>query len=157
MSIINNFPVNINLQLLANYLGVRTEDLYTSHPEVNGEPDLTVFNLDVQGIDQATLDALMSSFDYTIEEANTIEELRVAKIKSKASSAILAIADEVKQRNMIARELELTNKIATGAALTVTEQAESDVIKSIWSQIKTIRDASNQAEINGTLADNFNP
>jgi len=82
---------------------------------------------------------------------------RIHEIKRKASDAIVKIAPEWKQRNMIARGLELTNKIATGAALTSAEQAESDAIKAIWVQIEGIRAASNQAETNGIPVDQFNP
>ncbi len=90
----------------------------------------------------------------TPEEA---EAARIERIKAKAMAAILAIAPEWKQRNLIARGLELTEILAAGGSLTSAQQAESDAIKAVWAQISAIRAASDQAEADGTPADQFNP
>lgn len=89
--------------------------------------------------------------------AEEAEASRIVQIKAKANAAILAIAPEWKQRNLIARGLELTEILAAGGSLTSAQQAESDAIKAIWAQISAIRAASDQAEADGTPADQFNP
>jgi len=86
-----------------------------------------------------------------------IEARRIADIKQKAGAAIVALLPEWKQRNLIARGLELTDKIANGGTLTTAEQAESDALKVQWAAVTAIRTASNTAETSGTLAADFNP
>jgi len=86
-----------------------------------------------------------------------IEAIRILDIKQKANLAILTIAPEWKQRNLIAQGLVFTEIVANGGTLTAEELATNDAIKSIWAQISAIRTASNQAELDGTLAINFNP
>ena len=68
---------------------------------------------------------------------------RADKINVEAQRRIIAIAPEWKQRNWIARSVEL---LRIGPAnWTPAEQAEADAIQAQWDQIKAIRDASNAA------------
>jgi len=78
------------------------------------------------------------------------EAARVQAIKQAASEQILAIAPEWKQRNMLARSVELHEVMTSGGALTTEEQAELDAIRAVWAQIKTIRQKSDLAEADGT-------
>lgn len=68
-------------------------------------------------------------------------------IKSEAQRRINLIAPDWKQRNMIARSVELTEKIASGGTLTTAEQSERTTIENVWSQVKTIRTRSDQLEV----------
>lgn len=89
------------------------------------------------------------------KEDNT-EELRIRGIKQKANYAILNVADQYKQVNLLARAIELVDKVMSNT-ITIDEQVELDSIKIIWMDIKAIREASNQAEVNGISAEDFNP
>lgn len=92
-----------------------------------------------------------------IKRASQVDAARRDEIKQKAQAAILKIAPEWKQRNLIARSVELAETLATVGALTTDEQAELDAIKAVWNQVKAIRTASGQAEADGTRAADFNP
>lgn len=77
-------------------------------------------------------------------------ELQIIKIKEDATAQILDILPEVKQRNSLARSLELTRKVVLGSTLTAQENAEIAAIEAKWDEIKAIRLLSNnkEAEIN---------
>ena len=77
------------------------------------------------------------------------EEQRVEQIKRLANQAILQVAPEWKQRNMLARSVELADKKA-GGPLTPDEIAEENAMQAVWSQIKEIRRTSDLAEAAGT-------
>lgn len=81
--------------------------------------------------------------DPTSEE---LEQRRILLAKGIAHQKIIAIADETKQRNMIARSVELDRLLRDNGSLTAQEQAEYDAMDSIWQRIKAIRSASNQIE-----------
>lgn len=82
---------------------------------------------------------------------------KIKLIKEEANRRILKITPAWKQRNMLARGLELQNKGV--ANWTTTEQQEIDAIRSIWVQIKTIRkksdDLENQVKDNPDITPNF--
>lgn len=86
-----------------------------------------------------------------------LEEGRIQTIKQEAATRILAIAPEWKQRNMLARSIELHEIMTTGGTLSPEQQTELDQIRAIWSHIKSIREQSDQAEISGTDPTDFNP
>lgn len=83
----------------------------------------------------------------TVEQ---IEAERVASIKQTAGLKIVAMLPEWKQRNLLARSVELQNKVLGGTALTVEEQGELDAIQALWDKVKTIRLISDNAEVQGT-------
>ena len=71
---------------------------------------------------------------------------KIDEIKSRAARDIAAIAPEHKQRNMMARMIELQHKVIGGQNLTSSEQAEIVAMQAAWSQIKSIRERSNAEE-----------
>lgn len=80
-------------------------------------------------------------------------EQNIAAIKAKARQLILTRAPEYKQRNYLARKLELQDKLIMGQSLTPEEQAEFDFITAEWQWIKAVREVSNTAEASGTPVD----
>jgi len=70
----------------------------------------------------------------------------VKSIKSKAGHAILALAPEWKQRNALARMLELVNQKVDGGTLTAEEDAEVAAVESLWATVKAIRAQSDVDE-----------
>lgn len=84
------------------------------------------------------------------------ETKRVAAIKEEAGRRIIAKYPEWKQRNMLARSLELTNKVAMTGTLTGDEQAEVAAMQVVWSWIKDVRDVSSLAESSGTQPQDIN-
>jgi len=63
----------------------------------------------------------------------------VKAIKAKAGADIVAIVPEYKQRNALARMLELVNKKVDGGTLTAEEDAEVAAVESLWATVKAIR------------------
>ncbi len=78
------------------------------------------------------------------------EEQRILKIKEEAEKRIIAIAPEYKQRNMMAKGLVITEKLARDETLTAEEQTASDELKATWAQIDAIRTTADTAETDGT-------
>jgi len=70
----------------------------------------------------------------------------VASIKAKAGADIVAIVPEYKQRNALARMLELVNKKVDGGTLTDDEQSEVATMQSLWGTLAAIRAQSNADE-----------
>jgi hypothetical protein len=79
---------------------------------------------------------------------------RIRLIKLKAGKAIISLLPEWKQRNLLARAMELTDP---NLVLTEVQQLELADIRASWAAVKAIRTASDNAEIAGTLASSFNP
>ena len=75
-----------------------------------------------------------------------IESERVADIKQIANQQILELMPEWRQRNSIARMLELISKAVDLSVLTLPEQDEIAASTAEWDVIKTIRETSNNAE-----------
>lgn len=84
-----------------------------------------------------------------------IDEQRIAEIKESAGNAIVTAIPEWKQRNNIARMLELVAKATDLSVLTVDEQAEINAAQADWDSIKAVRDASDTAEANGDNPDDI--
>jgi len=76
------------------------------------------------------------------------------KAKTEASARILALAPEWKQRNMIARGVELEKKDRLGTT-TAAEDAEIAALESAWATIKAIRTSSDALE--ATIAASNDP
>ena len=68
------------------------------------------------------------------------------QIKAEAQRRILSIAEEWKQRNMIAQGVEYLNILQSGGTLTVEQERQAAENLSVWAKIKVIRDASNAIE-----------
>lgn len=81
------------------------------------------------------------------------EKVTASDIKAEAERRILRIAPEWRQRNAIARGLELLEKRDGGTALTAAEEAERAAIQGMWSAIKAIRARSDELE--RTLPDDY--
>jgi len=92
--------------------------------------------------------AFSNTWSAPVDEAAE-DAARVQGIKQAASEQILAIAPEWKQRNMLARALELSDS-KRGGPLAASEAQEEADIRAVWAQIKTIRQKSDAAEANGT-------
>lgn len=91
--------------------------------------------------DDVAVQAIIDSYPASATAAPII-----AEIKMHAREIILTRYPEWKQANMTARSVELTEKLASGTALTVDEQGEIAAMKNVWAWIKTIRVASNERE-----------
>lgn len=70
---------------------------------------------------------------------------RKVEIKQEAYDAIVAQIPEWKQRNLIARSVELTEK-KFDTSLTAEEQTELDALKVDWGWVKQVRANSDAAE-----------
>lgn len=84
-------------------------------------------------------------------EADEAAANRVPEIKAAAGDLIVARYAEWKQRNMIARMVELNTK----ATPTVDEEAEMAAIQVVWDWVKAVRAESDrlEADINLTVED----
>ena len=91
--------------------------------------------------DDAAVQAVIDAYTAAETAAPIISE-----IKAHAREIILARYPDWKQTNMTARSVELTERVATGGALTTAEQAEIDAMKAVWSWIKSVRAASDAHE-----------
>jgi hypothetical protein len=89
--------------------------------------------------------------DYANLAATNSEAKRIAEIKTEAGKIIEAVLPDWKQRNALARMVELSDAKQT-RSLTTEEQAEIDSITQIWSWIKLVRAASDAAELDGRQA-----
>ena len=67
-------------------------------------------------------------------------------VKRECARRILAIASEWKQRNLIARALELTRKEITADGLSAAENEEVATIQAVWDRISALRTASDTLE-----------
>lgn len=75
----------------------------------------------------------------------------IEKIKADANNRILESLPEWKQRNLIARAAELSDKRIDGP-LTAEEESERQALKGEWAGVTAIREASDTAEANVTAA-----
>lgn len=80
---------------------------------------------------------------------------KVAAINAEAQRRIFLVAPDWKQRNLTARAVVLTRKIAGGGTLSADEQAEWDAGEAIWNEILAIRQASNALNAMATIPDDF--
>lgn len=80
-------------------------------------------------------DLLTREADDTRHLEKKISE-RYSQVKAIAYSKIVAIAPEWKQRNLIARAIEV---VEINGSATPEEQAELEAMKVVWSRIKAIR------------------
>ena len=79
-----------------------------------------------------------------------IETKRVKDIKTNAGKKIVEIMPEWKQRNSLARVLELLALVTDLTALPADDQAELADALAEWDNLKAIRATSDDAETNGT-------
>ena len=84
-------------------------------------------------------------------DAAELEAKRVTAIKMEAGRRIIEIMPEWKQRNLLARMVELLNK----ETMTAEEQTEADAAQAAWDSIKAIRETSDTAETNGTALEDI--
>ena len=71
---------------------------------------------------------------------------QIATIKAEASARILAVIPDWKQRNMLARSVELLEIRESGEILTASELSELDGIRNAWSWARSVRAYSDQLE-----------
>lgn len=74
-------------------------------------------------------------------------------IKAEASRRILAIAPEWRQRNALARALQLQERLNAGETLTPDQEAERQALHALWASINAIRARSDELE--QTLPDDY--
>lgn len=84
--------------------------------------------------------------EFTVTE---VEVQRVTEIKEKANELIINAMPEWKQRNNIARIVELVSKAVDLSTLSTGEQTEITTALTEWASIKAVRTASDTAEVNG--------
>ena len=80
-------------------------------------------------------------------ELAVISDREIETVKAEAYRRIVAISPEYKQRNLLARGLELALKMIAGGTLTAGEQAEITAGRQIWARIKAIREHSDMIEV----------
>lgn len=83
-----------------------------------------------------------------------LEQNRLDMIDRATGAHILGSVAEHKQRNMIARALELIKKLAVGDTLTAGEQAELNYIESVWAWVKAIRAEGDRLKADPNLSTN---
>lgn len=93
--------------------------------------------------EQAEWDTLQA--ELAAAELPNAKAVRIEEIKREAYDRIVTILPEYKQRNGLARALELQNEART-RALTTEEEAELADFKTLWSQLKAVRADSDAAE-----------
>lgn len=71
---------------------------------------------------------------------------QIAAIKAEASARILAALPDWRQRNMIARSVELLEIREAGEILTAAELLELDAIRAAWAWARAVRSYSDQLE-----------
>lgn len=71
---------------------------------------------------------------------------KVIAAKAEAASRINTLAPDFKQRNMIARGVELTDVVVGGGSLTAPEVAEKAALQGAWDYVKAVRAASDTIE-----------
>jgi hypothetical protein len=71
---------------------------------------------------------------------------QIAQIKAEASGRILAVIPDWRQRNMIARSVELLEIREAGEILTAAELRELDAIRAAWAWARSVRAYSDQLE-----------
>jgi hypothetical protein len=103
------------------------------------------------------IDGVFSSAWFKPIDLAVTEAARIRNIKSKTNAAILIIMPEYKQRNYLAKSVELTRIELRGDTLTSEEYDQVAAIELLWSTVEAMRAKSNIAEAEGTLADDFNP
>ena len=103
-----------------------------------------------------------SALEPWIDPSGYSVETLAARIKAEAARRILEAMPEWKQRNMIARGLELSRIEIAGESLSPEEQAEEEAINAAWSFAKAVRQASDDleaqiSEMNEDARRNFTP
>ena len=101
---------------------------------VTGHSQVVDFTLD----EEAAADAAEAAW-------NADAGRRKAEIKQEAYEAIVTHLPEWKQRNLVARSVELTEK-KFDTSLTAEEQTELDDLKTKWGWVKQVRTNSDTAE-----------
>ncbi|MBF0453622.1 MAG: hypothetical protein HQL72_02255 [Magnetococcales bacterium] len=89
--------------------------------------------------------------DMTAEEISSLENSKITAIKGEAGRRITARFPDWKQRNLIARGLELTR--IGDANLTPEQSAEFQEIQSAWAWVESVRTKS--GELEKSLPDDF--
>lgn len=87
-----------------------------------------------------------------LNHEDILKEVKKIEVKKIAGVKIIALAGpDWKQRNVLARYLELLSEKADGGTLSASETTELNSMKALWARIKAIRTASNNIEeaING--------
>lgn len=111
---------------------------------INGKPRMIRSEDD----DGRAVNIIQLRMDYNNLVSTTLNERRIAAIKAKAGEIITAVMPDWKQRNMLARSIELVN-IANEREYTPAEQTELDELNAFWTWVKLVRAASNAAEAEG--------
>jgi len=84
-----------------------------------------------------------------------IDARRIAEIKKTAGTKIVEIMPEWKQRNNLARVLELLAMVTDVTGLPTEDQTELADALAEWDNLKAIRTASDIAETNGDNPDDI--
>ena len=118
-----------------------------------------VVRLDPEVVEDTVADKLgplVTTIEATrVTEQRTVipftDEERIARIKQEANERIIAIADEIKQRNLIAHSVEMEKAYRLGETPTAEQLAIAEAAEAIWAEIKAIRDHSNAMEADFSL------
>lgn len=82
---------------------------------------------------------------YLDAELQKAKDAKIAEIDKETSDAITTLASETKQRNYLAKALELSRKERQGT-ITAEEQTQLTTLENLWSQIETLRTDGNDKE-----------
>jgi hypothetical protein len=116
------------------------------------KPNVQWVNNSVNTFSLDTIKAAYIGDDFpTQEELDTawilcLKEEKKSQAKEEAYRRIIAILPEWKQRNYIAKSVELTEKKSAGITLTSEEISILDAMKAMWTTIQQIRSASDNIE-----------
>lgn len=128
--------------------------------EVNGVEDTetgTIIPNDSNNEDWVAYEAWVAEGNTADPEFTTdeTEVKRVTDIKTTAGEKIVEIMPEWKQRNNLARMVELLSNAVDLTTLTTAEQDEITAAMTQWNNVKTIRSTSDTAEVDGTNPDDI--
>ncbi len=110
-----------------------------------GEPQWVLYrkdNLMATEADYAAAQAIIDGYD----QAGALRAKAILSVKAAAQDLIYAIAPAWKQNNLIARSVDLVNKIVMFGGLDESEQAEVDLAETVFAKIKAIRSCSDRIE-----------
>ena len=111
--------------------------------QTGGDGGEYVIDFAEEATDQQRTDA-QTALSGIVADAQNAEA--IAEIKGRASRDIYLMAPIWKQRNALARTLELVESLARGETLTDDEEAELATYRALWDQIKQRREQSDAEE-----------
>lgn len=113
-------------------------------------PDADLSNESQEIIDKANevfTPEIKAAYAAKMTEIQSAPPVTPDVIKLEAGRRIVKKYPEHKQRNMLARMVELQNIRSTVGSLSSSEQVEVDALLEAWAWVKSVRKASNDLEV----------